>query len=751
MQSISIFVSSTFKDMMLERDILRRYVLPELSNYYNHRGIDIQLIDLRWGVVAGDGDSEEREKKILKCCKDTIEICKPFFIGFIGHRYGWIPSETIEEENGIPLSVTHVEIKHGVLDSNNFSRSLLFKRDIDSYKNVKSEEYDVFVDFEKDIRKHADAHFSQILKGYENANSLNNIISYYLDVCQPSNEEVFGFAQLIISNLKRIINKEIHYNPKFSYEYSCELFLKNYIIPTKLYDNVLSNIFAGNHTLIYGEIGSGKTSFAIHLFTQLKCCMVNVFLYSTDVMLDNKKSFKDTILQWSEYLSSNSLHTLNAISDEWSRFKYLHKKQSKRSVIIVDGYDKIKEIRDSNLFLIPTPRIVFVVLSSASLQKWELCFEITPYILNGFSWHDAKAFINQVICTSNKKSLPNFVYDIILNERKFSDNKYSPLDLSLLVSYILSIDKEDFEQINKITGVSQEKALYNYIASIIKEMPKDNLLRFNYIFQKVFDIFGKEKMASFIYIALSLFGLSEQQLSQLKCDYDPFSFYLIRNYLKPYFPANINNGRWRMLNNESNVFIKSIIGIDISFAYYFYSMSKLKSITEEEKFYYGLYGYNKELVYALYSSVDNLQDDVNMVYNGYLQKYFEEEKNYIWFLSILKYRNPYKNEKILSNLLFSFYSYYVRQNSKIDAIKFLKCILYYMEYNKVVLNEKDTIYYTGVLSECMGREILNRNINMTNKQTALIYIKKAISCYEQLGNETKLNKKHLENYLKRLS
>ena len=113
--------------MMCERDILRRYVLPELSNYYNPKGIDIQLIDLRWGVIAGEDNPEAIEKKILKCCIDTIDICKPFFIGFIGHRYGWIPTETIENEDGIPLSVTRIEIKHGVLDSSNYSRSLIFK------------------------------------------------------------------------------------------------------------------------------------------------------------------------------------------------------------------------------------------------------------------------------------------------------------------------------------------------------------------------------------------------------------------------------------------------------------------------------------------------------------------------------------------------------------------------------------------------------------------------------------------------
>ena len=750
MQSISIFISSTFKDMMCERDILRRYVLPELSNYYNPKGIDIQLIDLRWGVIAGEDNAEAIEKKILKCCIDTIDICKPFFIGFIGHRYGWIPTETIENEDGIPLSVTRIEIKHGVLDSSNYSRSLIFKRDLDSYKNVPYDEYDTFVDSEEELQEHASAHFYKIRQGYENANLLNNIISYSLDIYKPSNKEIYEFSQLIVSNLKRIIDDEVSDTPEYSYKHSCELFLKNYICPDKLYNNIITNIFSSNHTLVYGKRGSGKTSLAIYLFSRLKEMeeKINIFLYSTDVALGNKNSFKDTILKWSEYLSNSNLFALDTISEEWSRFKQFHYQQSKYSFIVIDGYDKIKEIKDSNLFFIPTKRIIFIVFSSIPLQKWELCFNTTPHILADFSLDDAKAYINQTIYTSNKKSLPDYVYETLLNVRKTSNNTYSPLDLSVLVSYILSIDKEDFEQINKVTNVSQEKALYNYLESIIKEMPKDSLLRSDYIFKKVIDIFGKEKVAPFIYIAYSLYGLSETQLSELKCNYDPISFYLIRNYLKPYLPSNASHGRWKLFNADIILTIQSIIKKD-TFSDYYYSMSKLKTITEEEKFYYGLYGYNKDLIYDLYSSND-MKEDID-IYNNHLQKYFEDENNFRWFLAILEYNNPYKNEIILSNLIFSFYSHHVRQNPQIDTLKFLCSILSYIELNKITLTDRDSIYYKGILSENVGREILNRNINKANRQIALVHLKKAISYYNLIGSDAEQNKQLLENYINRLA
>lgn len=737
--------------MMCERDILRRYVLPELSNYYNPKGIDIQLIDLRWGVIAGEDNAEAIEKKILKCCIDTIDICKPFFIGFIGHRYGWIPTETIENEDGIPLSVTRIEIKHGVLDSSNYSRSLIFKRDLDSYKNVPYDEYDTFVDSEEELQEHATAHFYKIQQGYENANLLNNIISYSLDIYKPSNEEIYEFSQLIVSNLKRIIDDEVSDTPEYSYKHSCELFLKNYICPDKLYNNIITNIFSSNHTLVYGKRGSGKTSLAIYLFSRLKEMeeKINIFLYSTDVALGNKNSFKDTILKWSEYLSNSNLFALDTISEEWSRFKQFHYQQSKYSFIVIDGYDKIIEIKDSNLFFIPTKRIIFIVFSSIPLQKWELCFNTTPHILGDFSLDDAKAYINQTIYTSNKKSLPDYVYETLLNERKTSNNTYSPLDLSVLVSYILSIDKEDFEQINKVTNVSQEKALYNYLESIIKEMPKDSLLRSDYIFKKVIDIFGKEKVAPFIYIAYSLFGLSESQLSELKCNYDPISFYLIRNYLKPYLPSNASHGRWKLFNADIILTIQSIIKKDTSSDYYYYSMSKLKTITEEEKFYYGLYGYNKDLIYDLYSSND-MKEDID-IYNNHLQKYFKDENNFRWFLAILEYNNPYKNEIILSNLIFSFYSHYVRQNPQIDTLKFLCSILSYIELNKITLTDRDSIYYKGILSENVGREILNRNINKANRQIALVHLKKAISYYNLIGSDAEQNKQLLENYINRLA
>jgi hypothetical protein len=89
-----VFITSTFKDMQVERDYLRAHVFPELEERLKSRYHHLEPIDLRWGVETRT--TEEQEKKellVLKVCLGEIERSRPFLIGLIGDRYGWIPPE----------------------------------------------------------------------------------------------------------------------------------------------------------------------------------------------------------------------------------------------------------------------------------------------------------------------------------------------------------------------------------------------------------------------------------------------------------------------------------------------------------------------------------------------------------------------------------------------------------------------------------------------------------------------------------
>ena len=88
-QTVRIFVSSTFRDIHAERDYLVKVVFPTLREELEKYLVHLVDIDLRWGVTKEQADNDE----VLDICLDQIDACRPFFIGILGERYGWISKE----------------------------------------------------------------------------------------------------------------------------------------------------------------------------------------------------------------------------------------------------------------------------------------------------------------------------------------------------------------------------------------------------------------------------------------------------------------------------------------------------------------------------------------------------------------------------------------------------------------------------------------------------------------------------------
>ena len=101
MKEYRIFISSTFKDMQQERDAIRNEVFPELEFFAKQLNIAISIVDLRWGINTEECETNnESSFKIFRTCFDEIDESKPFFVGLVGNRYGWIP-----DLNSLPLSL----------------------------------------------------------------------------------------------------------------------------------------------------------------------------------------------------------------------------------------------------------------------------------------------------------------------------------------------------------------------------------------------------------------------------------------------------------------------------------------------------------------------------------------------------------------------------------------------------------------------------------------------------------------------
>jgi tetratricopeptide (TPR) repeat protein len=130
-REIRIFLSSTFKDMDVERNHLMKQVFPKIRAACLARQVGFTEIDLRWGVT----EEESMNGATVEICLAEIDRCRdfpPFFIGFVGERYGWIPKDEdlaaywqrhaesayanpIRQAVKRGISVTELEMELGVL------------------------------------------------------------------------------------------------------------------------------------------------------------------------------------------------------------------------------------------------------------------------------------------------------------------------------------------------------------------------------------------------------------------------------------------------------------------------------------------------------------------------------------------------------------------------------------------------------------------------------------------------------------
>ena len=129
---VRIFISSTFRDFLAERDELVKKVFPELRRRCRNRFVEIVEIDLRWGITPEQAEGGE----VLPICLAEITRCRPgqdeqerpYFIGLLGQRYGWVPGpgdKSYSDELLLAMpwlkehmggkSVTELEILHVVL------------------------------------------------------------------------------------------------------------------------------------------------------------------------------------------------------------------------------------------------------------------------------------------------------------------------------------------------------------------------------------------------------------------------------------------------------------------------------------------------------------------------------------------------------------------------------------------------------------------------------------------------------------
>jgi WD40 repeat protein len=110
-----VFVSSTFNDLVAERNSLHELVFPRLRALCAGYGAEFQAIDLRWGI------SEEAsfDQATMPICLAEIARCqrvspRPNFLLILGQRYGWRPAPVEISSKLFADLLAQIERSHGV-------------------------------------------------------------------------------------------------------------------------------------------------------------------------------------------------------------------------------------------------------------------------------------------------------------------------------------------------------------------------------------------------------------------------------------------------------------------------------------------------------------------------------------------------------------------------------------------------------------------------------------------------------------
>ena len=82
-REIRVFISSTFDDLVAERELLIKSVWLRLQQKCRQRGVELVFIDLRWGISV-----ERKLAEVIDLCLTAVADCYPYFIAILGERYG---------------------------------------------------------------------------------------------------------------------------------------------------------------------------------------------------------------------------------------------------------------------------------------------------------------------------------------------------------------------------------------------------------------------------------------------------------------------------------------------------------------------------------------------------------------------------------------------------------------------------------------------------------------------------------------
>ncbi|MBR6825267.1 MAG: DUF4062 domain-containing protein [Oscillospiraceae bacterium] len=512
----NFFISSTFRDMQNERDVLNNRILPELREYANKKAADIAMVDLRWGISTDELDSDVGMRKILSVCMSLIRDCIPHFIVLIGEKYGTIPSPQIFETVGDAFvgssewtdkSITELEIMQAISfweqqngHNNNFPLIIAMRNPIigADINNPKCRDYLSTTPLEA---QRMDALKKRLKEKYP-----DNII-YYDGAWDNEKNDLRlseNFAQQLIIRLKKHLDESLSDAPRTEEElkyFQDQHFSKdtlNYICGRKdesvrilAFAKEVADPESTKHTLILqGVSGSGKSTVMGHcariLSEDPSILTLSIFCGNGVIISDVMDLLRHLIWRLRQEINNTSDgedEPFYTVEEGSKRLENLLMQVStqKRVVIVIDALDRLHlDTTEPDLYFLPIVNNCKYIISVT--DRWEIKSHvltnrsrmILPFLPETEMEDMVRLHMNKI-----SKELSGNTCKHLVKMLRYR----SPLYLKLVLFRLKMLSAGDFVQINSGMGEAYFNQLLGALPDREEELGVEVLLHGGHLLQ----------------------------------------------------------------------------------------------------------------------------------------------------------------------------------------------------------------------------------------------------------------------------
>ena len=465
--------------------------------------VTLTEIDLRWGITQ----EESHSGKVVELCLNEIDNCIPFFIGIVGHHYGWIPSKKdIHESENMKnqykwvvndiesqLSVTEMEMQYGVIRREEKVNAYFYLR------NTEPQEAEIdFPDKIDKLRKTILNNGRYPVTPYQTLEELGDAVER--DFIQLLNELFPTEQTTTFENERRVQNANIRQLCQ------CYIANNNYI---KFLDEFLYSTEA-QYLTVAGSSGIGKSSLLANWIKEKETTDdLRYWLYYFTSGQDDV-SPENVLRYW-----INELHRLQGIETS--------------DLSSITGIEQLKSLLENCIQ--NSKRQVVIILDDASIFK-----QSDNWKINTLSWIPRMIFKSKLIvstCESDENSKEHYLEEENAEEKTLLMHPLSKKDIkSITRKYLKELygKKLTEEQVSRIANkemMNNCRILITLLDTLVcygnYELLNDHLESFlrswtpNNFYERYLSLWEQELGAELVekvlmLIAVSTYGLKETEI-----------------------------------------------------------------------------------------------------------------------------------------------------------------------------------------------------------------------------------------------